>query len=148
MVDSGVAMNVGKTIAHEAFYDVVNALDDFRNELIKFPTTEAEKAACIATFETSDLPNIAGAIDGTHVKIKAPNESAVDYFSQYQQHDVVVQGIVDGRKYLWMSPLAFPVACMMRKCCGTYRFMTEQIRETFSQHRFIELAVTRSSPIW
>ena len=39
-----------------------------------------------------------GAIDGTHIKIKAQKESAVDYFSRYQQHDVAVQGIVDGRK--------------------------------------------------
>lgn len=36
--------------------------------------------------------------DRTHIEIKAPRESAVDYFSRYQQHDVVVQGIVDGRK--------------------------------------------------
>ena len=33
-----------------------------------------------------------------HIKIKAQKESAVDYFSRYQQHDVAVQGIVDGRK--------------------------------------------------
>lgn len=28
------------------------------------------------------------------IKIKVSKESAVNYFSQYQQHDVVVQGIV------------------------------------------------------
>ena len=33
-----------------------------------------------------------------HIKIKAPKESAVDYFSRYQQQDVAAQGIVDGRK--------------------------------------------------
>ena len=43
-----------------------------------------ETRASIATFEEfSGLPNIEGAIDWTHIKIKAPKESAVDYFSRY-----------------------------------------------------------------
>ena len=95
----GSAMNVGKATAHEAFSDVVNALNNFRNDFIKFPTNKAETRAFIATFEDLlDLPNIAGTIDGTHIKIKAPKETAVDYFSRYQQQDVVVQGIVNERK--------------------------------------------------
>ena len=52
---------------------------------------------CIATFERtrSELQNVAGAIDGTHIPIIAPREDAVDYFSCYQ-HDMIVQGVVDG----------------------------------------------------
>ncbi|XP_068706592.1 putative nuclease HARBI1 [Montipora foliosa] len=107
--NAGIAMNVGTATIREAFTDVVNALYDFRNDFIKFPTNEAETRASIATFEElSDLPNIAGAIDGTHVKIKAPKESAVDYFSRYQQHDVAVQGIVDGRKIFLDIVAGFP----------------------------------------
>ena len=65
--NAGIAMNVGKATAHEAFTDVVNALNDFRNDFIKFPTNEAETRSSIATFEElSNLPNIEGAIDGTH----------------------------------------------------------------------------------
>jgi len=53
----------------------------------------------VETFsELSNLPRVAGAIDGTHIQIKAPDESAVDYFSRYQQYDFVVQGVVDGHK--------------------------------------------------
>jgi len=44
----------------------------------------------------SALPNVVGAIEGTHVKIKTPVENGPDYFSRYQDHDIVVQGIVDG----------------------------------------------------
>ena len=55
-----------------------------RNETAKYFLTTCqshETGASIATFEEfSDLPNIAGAIDGTHIN-KAPKESAVDYFS-------------------------------------------------------------------
>ena len=42
----------------------------------------------------------------------APRQSAVDYFSLYQKHDVVIQGIVDGQKlFLWPDTVAgFPGA--------------------------------------
>lgn len=66
----------------EAVQGVTEALFDLRNEYIKFPVTEAETTASIETFsELSNLHNVAGAIDGTHIEIKAPLESAVDYFS-------------------------------------------------------------------
>ena len=46
---------------------------------------------CINTFaDLSDLPNIVGAIDGTHVKIRAHLEFAGDYFSRYQQYDFII----------------------------------------------------------
>ena len=68
----------------EAIQDVVKALLELRNEYIKFPESEAETLAAIGTFEDlSELPNIVGAIDGSHVRIKAPKDNAVDYFSRY-----------------------------------------------------------------
>ena len=75
----------------------MNILYDLRNRYIKFPTTIPEMTECFATFERtrSELPNIAGAIGETHIPIIAPREDAVDYFSHYQQHDMIVQGIVD-----------------------------------------------------
>ena len=83
----------------EAVQDVVESLFDLRNEYIKFPETEQETAArLIRTFEEySDLPNIAGSIDGTRIRVEAPKDSAIDYSSRYQQHDFVVQAVVDGR---------------------------------------------------
>lgn len=102
-------MNVGKTTVHEAFRDVVNALYDIRNAFIKLPVTVDETAASIGTFEhLSMLPNIAGAINGSHIKIRAPRESAVDYFSRYQQYDVVVQAVVNGRKLFIDVAAGFP----------------------------------------
>ena len=107
--NTALAMNVGKTTVHEAFRDVVNALYDIRNDFIKLPVTVDETAASIGTFEhLSMLPNIAGAIDGSHIKIRAPRESAVDYFSRYQQQDVVVQAVVNGRKLFIDVAAGFP----------------------------------------
>ena len=87
------AMNVKKSTVIEAVQDVAESLFNLRNEYIKFPETEQETAAIIRTFEEySDLPNIAGAIDGTHIRIEAPEDSAVNIFRRYQQHDFVVSG--------------------------------------------------------
>ena len=110
-VSIGPAMNVGKSTVIEAVQDVVNALFDVRNQYIKFPRTAAETAACIQTFRDftrSELVNVAGAIDGTHIRIIAPKENAVDYFSRYQQHDMIVQGVVDGTGKFIDAVCGFP----------------------------------------
>ena len=87
----GPSFNVGRSTVLEAVQDVVEALFNLRNVYIKFPITEAETWVCIETFQhVSDLPNIVGAIDGSHIRIAAPPDSAVDYFSRYQQHDCIV----------------------------------------------------------
>ena len=94
----GPALNVGRSTAIEACQDVVEALYDLRNEYIEFPTTVAETMRCIETFtDKSRLPNIVGAIDGTHIKIVAPRDSAVDYFSRNQLHDFIIQAVADGK---------------------------------------------------
>ena len=46
-----------------------------------------------------DLPNFVVAIDGSHIRIAAPPYTAVDYFTCYQQHNFIVQAIVDGKKH-------------------------------------------------
>ena len=45
----------------------------------------------------SELVNFAGTIDGTHIKVISPRENALDYFSRYQQHDFIIEAVVDGR---------------------------------------------------
>ena len=102
--------NVRKSTVIEAVQDVGNVLFDQRDHYIKFPTTIAEITECIATFERtrSELPNVAGAIDGTHIPIIAPREDAVDYFSRYQQHDMIVQGVVDGTGKFIDAVAGFP----------------------------------------
>ena len=95
-----LTMNVGKTTAHEAFRNVVNALNAIRNDFIKPAVTVDEKAA-----------SIAGAIDGCHKRVRPPRESAVDYIFQ-QIPGTRCSGTVSSNKcekgtYL-MFPLGFP----------------------------------------
>ena len=75
-------MNVGKSTVIKAVQDVVESLFDLRNEYIKFPATEQETAALIRTFEEyPDLLNIAGAFDGTRIRIEA--SSTILLFRQW-----------------------------------------------------------------
>lgn len=45
----------------------------------------------------SGFPQIAGAIDGTHIPIIRPREHATDYFNRKGYHSVVMQAVVDFR---------------------------------------------------
>ena len=105
----GPAFNVGKSTVIEAVQDVVGALYELRDDHIKFPENLAEITTSIQSFEElSVLPNIVGAIDGSHVRIKAPKDSAADYFSWYQQHDFIIQAVVNGHKIFTDFACAFP----------------------------------------
>ena len=98
-VTIGPAFNIGKSTVFEAVEDVVDALFGIRGEFINFPITEEEVLATNKTFEgLTLLPNVVGAIDGTHIIIKTPTNSAADYFSRLQRHDVIVQAVADGNK--------------------------------------------------
>ena len=75
----------------------------------KFPESEAETRAGIKTFQDlSNLPSIVGTIDGSHERIKAPKDSAVDYFSRYQQHDFIIQAVVNGQKLFLDFACGYP----------------------------------------
>ena len=54
----------------------------------------------IALFaDLTNLPKVVGAIDGSHVKIRAPtaSDSAPDYFGPHQKHDYITQAKVDDK---------------------------------------------------
>ena len=108
-VSIGPVFTVERSTVLEAVQDVVEVLFNLWNDNIKFPITQAETQHCIEIFQdVSELPNIVGAIDGSHIRIAAPPDSAVDYFSRHQQHDFIVQAIVDGRKRFLAFASGFP----------------------------------------
>ena len=55
----------------------------------------------------SELVNVASAIDGTHIKIIAPRENALDYFSRYQI-DFIIKAVGDGRGKFIDAVCGFP----------------------------------------
>ena len=90
----GPTFNVDRSTVIEAVQDVVRALYELQDDHIKFPETRAELNTSIQSFEElSALPNIVGAIDSSHVRIKAPSDSAADYSSRYHQQDFIIQAV-------------------------------------------------------
>lgn len=93
----GPDFNVGKSTVVEAVQDVVEALYELRDSYIKFPSTEEEISSTVDTFKKlSSLPNLAGAIDSIHIRLKRAPKGSSDYLSSYNQHDFVVQGVTNG----------------------------------------------------
>lgn len=113
---------------------MVEALCDFKYQYKKFPETIAEMQATIDMFTTkSNLPNIVGAIDETHIHLKVPKDTAVDYFSRYQQHDFVIQVIhvADGKglflDFVAGCPGSMSDACVQRNLNILHRAERGQI---------------------
>ena len=45
----------------------------------------------------SGFPQAIGAIDGCHIRIKAPLKNAEDYINRKDYHSIILQGLVDSR---------------------------------------------------
>ena len=58
--------------------------------------------------EKSDFPNVVGAIDGSHIRIKAPVINHEDYFNRKRYYSFVVQGIVDASGAYLSVSTGFP----------------------------------------
>ena len=62
---------------------------------IKFPQGEDLKSVIEGFKRKWDFPNCAGAIDGTHVPIIAPQDNHVDFFNRKGWYSIVMQAVVD-----------------------------------------------------
>ena len=69
-----IGPNFSRSTVLEAVEDVIDALLELKDLYIRFPETEEQVIAARESFQLwSALPNVVGAIDGTHVKIKNPS---------------------------------------------------------------------------
>ena len=101
----GQTFGVSPSIVGRITKDFVGALVHLRNEFISWPQTQEQCIRSVDTFkDLSPLPNLFGAIDGTHIEIMAPENSTVDFFDRKQRYSLGCQGICDGKlKFLSMS---------------------------------------------
>ncbi|XP_054899848.1 uncharacterized protein LOC129368763 [Poeciliopsis prolifica] len=74
---------------------VVTAINvEMKSLYIKTPS-EAELMVIVQGFRDQwALPQVAGAIDGTHISIMAPDENPVDYYNRKNAYSVILQGVV------------------------------------------------------
>lgn len=99
--------------------DFVGALVHLRNDFICWPQNPEECLETVKSFKKlSVLPNVFGAIDGTLVRIAAPENSTVDFFNRKQCYSIGCQGICDRTmKFLSMSsgyPGSVHDSCILR----------------------------------
>ena len=105
----GQTFGVSTSILGYITKDFVGALVNIRHRFIMWPQSEEQSLKCVASFENlSSLPNVFGAIDGTHIHIQAPEESTVDFFDRKQRHSIGVQGVCDGNLKFLNVAAGFP----------------------------------------
>ena len=72
------------------------AIFNLKDPLIKFPLTIQEMWNKVDEFQKSyGIPQIMGAINGSHIQINSPPDNHENYFYQKQHYSVNLQGIVD-----------------------------------------------------
>ena len=88
---------IGVTSVERICKEFVEALSDHGSKFIKFPRTETAILHATEAFRhITKLPNVVGAIDGTHFPVTAPEHDAFDYFDRYQRYSISAQGVVTG----------------------------------------------------
>lgn len=108
----GVCFGVHKSSVHNCVYSVCLALTELlEKDFIKLPDEkEAEEIA--KRFECkSNIPQIIGAIDGSHIPITPPTEGRADFINRKGYASIVLQAIVDDQ-YLFRN-----VSCKMPGSC-------------------------------
>ena len=86
---------IGKTIAHRIAREFCDAVSSHLFLQIKKPTGR-ELQKIIESFEhICGLPQVAGAIDGTHIEITAPTDCPEDYVNRKGYHSLQVQALVN-----------------------------------------------------
>ena len=102
---TSVTFGVGKCTALNIVHEFVRALIHVREDYLSFPSNGRALENVMQKFELKHgLPQVAGVIDGSHIKIKAPEKDHEAYFNRKQCYSIVLQGVVDSEcKFLDVS---------------------------------------------
>ena len=93
---SGLQFGMGEATAFKCCVEFETVLGNLKNKYIRFPFYDGEVQEAMDRFEELyKFPQIVGAIDGSHIEIKAPPVNHEDYFNRKQFYSIVLQGIVD-----------------------------------------------------
>ena len=68
-------------------------LTEVRGKYIRFPSKEQLPSVIQEFSKRTKLPNIAGAINGCHILIKAPSINKESYFNRKHRYSILLQGI-------------------------------------------------------
>jgi hypothetical protein len=93
---TGDCLNLSKASQSRCVFSVSKALAKRVNRFIKFPKTAEQLIQTKRQFYAIDsMPNVIGAIDGTHIEIKTPNKDIEsDYVNRKNRHSINVQAVI------------------------------------------------------
>lgn len=72
---------MGKSILHDSFRRVVYALNDIADSVIVWPQRDTLTAVKKRFNEIGVLPDVIGAIDGSHIPILAPHVKLFHFYA-------------------------------------------------------------------
>ena len=95
---TAITFGIGKSSAIKKHHSFSEAMNRRKNNLISLPAHEDDVKETISKFEEKlNFPHVVGAIDGTHVEIKAPLINPGDYFNRKQKYSIMTQAVADSR---------------------------------------------------
>ncbi|XP_051787442.1 uncharacterized protein LOC127529067 [Erpetoichthys calabaricus] len=101
----GETFGVSKTTVHRCVYAVCTAIKEkLMRRYIRLPTVAEANEIAYRNSLVHLVPQIYGALDGTHVPILPPTEGYRDYINRKGWPSIVLQALVDDR-------------CMIRDIC-------------------------------
>ena len=87
---------VGKSTVHKCIHDVCTAMaENILDKYVKFPAADDLQHVIDGFDNTSGFPNCAGAVDGTHIPIIAPESAHGEYVNRKDWYSIILQAVCD-----------------------------------------------------
>ena len=88
--------NISRTSVANIIRDVTRCLVRVCRQCVIMPTDQNALQEIMQNFHTyANFPNVVGAVDGTHIRIKAPSTDEHLYVNRKNYHSINVQGVCD-----------------------------------------------------
>ena len=92
----GELFGLGRSTVRKIVHETCEAIAQHLLQVhVRFPTGQTLKQVIRGFDAKSGFPQVAGAIDGTHIPIIRPQVNATDYFNCKGFHSLVMQAVVD-----------------------------------------------------
>ncbi|KAK3920191.1 Protein ANTAGONIST OF LIKE HETEROCHROMATIN PROTEIN 1 [Frankliniella fusca] len=89
----GDRFDMGKASANDSFMRVVESLCSISWRIIRWPQEREVPGIKAKFFSISKMPDVIGAIDGSDIEIKAPQEEPQAYTNRKKRYAVILQAI-------------------------------------------------------
>ncbi|XP_036150211.1 putative nuclease HARBI1, partial [Monomorium pharaonis] len=90
-----VQFGIGKVSLHRYFLRVIHALYDISSEVIRWPDGHNINKIKNEFYGKAGMPDVIGAIDGSHIEIEAPKIDAASYRTSKKKYTVQLQAVCD-----------------------------------------------------